>query len=114
MFLPPFHLIMCTFNSEGEDAAVPSKQQRKAANAKMATLKAELKALLAQPLVARGVSTRYITSGVRSIADDFVAGECARSPFFRSPSTGPLARSLTILMSYLRGAVLQITRTWSV
>ncbi|KAI0716537.1 DEAD-domain-containing protein [Earliella scabrosa] len=58
-----------------DDAAEPSKQKRKAAHAKTAALKAELKAMLAQPLVARGVSTRYITSGVRSIADDFVAGE---------------------------------------
>ena len=72
---------MCV-NSEDEDAAAPSKQQRKATNAKMAALKAELKALLAQPLVARGVSTRYITSGVRSIADDFVAGECTWLPLF--------------------------------
>ncbi|KAI0738963.1 DEAD-domain-containing protein [Daedaleopsis nitida] len=58
-----------------DEAAEPSKQRRKAIVAKTAALKAELKAMLAQPLVARGVSTRYITSGVRSIADDMVAGE---------------------------------------
>ena len=69
-------------HSEDENTGVPSKQQRKTANAKTAALKAELKALLAQPLVARGVSTRYITSGVRSIADDFVAGECTWLPLF--------------------------------
>ncbi|KAI0366851.1 DEAD-domain-containing protein [Pilatotrama ljubarskyi] len=56
-------------------AAAPSKQKRKALAAKTAALKAELKAMLAQPLVARGVSTRYITSGVRSIADDLITGE---------------------------------------
>ena len=37
-------------------------------------MRAELKALLAQPLLARGVSTRYVTSGSRPIVDDFIAG----------------------------------------
>ncbi|KAI0760237.1 DEAD-domain-containing protein [Fomes fomentarius] len=58
-----------------DDDSGPSNQQRKAVAAKVAGLKAELKDMLAQPLVARGVSTRYITSGVHSIADDMVAGE---------------------------------------
>ncbi|KAI0676448.1 DEAD-domain-containing protein [Trametes maxima] len=56
-------------------AAAPSKQKRKALTAKTVALKTELKAMLAQPLVARGVSTRYITSGARSIADDLLAGQ---------------------------------------
>lgn len=34
--------------------------------------RAELKALLAQPLVARGISARYLTSGSKSIADDLI------------------------------------------
>jgi len=34
--------------------------------------RAELKALLAQPLVARGISVRYLTSGSKSIADDLI------------------------------------------
>ncbi|PIL23434.1 transporter [Ganoderma sinense ZZ0214-1] len=58
-----------------DDDEGPTKQQQKAAGAKVAGLKAQLKTMLAQPLIARGVSTRYITSGVRSIADDIVAGE---------------------------------------
>ncbi|RPD61282.1 DEAD-domain-containing protein [Lentinus tigrinus ALCF2SS1-6] len=62
-------------DDDDEGTTGPSKQKRKAAAAKTAALKAELKAMLAQPLVARGVSTRYITSGVHSIADDMVAGE---------------------------------------
>ncbi|KAH9941652.1 DEAD-domain-containing protein [Epithele typhae] len=57
------------------DDDAPSKQRIKAGAAKVAALKAELKAMLAQPLVARGVSTRYITSGMHSIADDMVAGQ---------------------------------------
>ncbi|TFY67112.1 hypothetical protein EVJ58_g1849 [Rhodofomes roseus] len=56
-----------------EQDSTPSKAQRKTADAKVAGLKAELKGLLAQPLVARGVSTRYITSGAVSIADDMLA-----------------------------------------
>jgi len=62
-----------TSDSEQEK---PSKQKRKANNAKTAVLKAELKHLLAQPLMIRGVSTRYITSGSNAIADDLIAGEC--------------------------------------
>ncbi|KAJ7439358.1 ATP-dependent RNA helicase [Mycena latifolia] len=57
------------------DEEKPSNQKRKAKDLKNASLKAELKRLLAQPLVARGVSTRYITSGSRPIVDDLIAGE---------------------------------------
>ncbi|KZT69924.1 DEAD-domain-containing protein [Daedalea quercina L-15889] len=57
-----------------EQGSAPTKAQRKASDAKVASLKAELKSLLEQPLVARGVSTRYITSGAVSIADDMLAG----------------------------------------
>ncbi|KAJ7778256.1 ATP-dependent RNA helicase [Mycena metata] len=56
------------------DEEKPSNQKRKAKDLKNANLKAELKRLLAQPLVARGVSTRYITSGSRPIVDDLIAG----------------------------------------
>ncbi|KAL1949173.1 hypothetical protein VTO73DRAFT_10979 [Trametes versicolor] len=62
-------------SDDGGAEAAPSKQKRKARAAKTAGLKAQLKEMLAQPLVARGVSTRYITSGVHSIADDLLAGE---------------------------------------
>jgi len=34
--------------------------------------RAELKALLAQPLVARGISVRYLTSGSKPIVDDLI------------------------------------------
>lgn len=34
--------------------------------------RAELKGLLAQPLVARGISARYLTSGSKLIADDLI------------------------------------------
>ncbi|CAL1699487.1 unnamed protein product [Somion occarium] len=63
--------------SDDDDDAkdVPTKHKKKTANAKTAVLKAELKQLLAQPLIARGVSTRYITSGSRSIVDDVIAGQ---------------------------------------
>jgi ATP-dependent RNA helicase DDX24/MAK5 len=48
---------------------------RKKANVKTAAFKAELKALLAQPLIARGVSTRYITSGSTPIVDDIIQNQ---------------------------------------
>ncbi|KAG6817114.1 hypothetical protein H0H87_012635 [Tephrocybe sp. NHM501043] len=57
-----------------DDDEKPSNQKRKAKDAKNAVLKAELKHLLSQPLIARGVSARYITSGSRPIVDDLIAG----------------------------------------
>ncbi|KAK0237853.1 ATP-dependent RNA helicase [Armillaria nabsnona] len=62
------------FDSESESEN-PTKQKLKAKNAKVAAMKAELKAMLAQPLIAKGISTRYITSGSRPIVDDLIAGE---------------------------------------
>lgn len=90
-----FHLIFLLFHSSDEDSknSIPLKHQRKQTNAKTASLQAELKALLSQPLVARGVSTRYITSGSRSIVDDVIAGECTwhHSLFLVSPIPFPLS-----------------------
>ncbi|KAF8842413.1 DEAD-domain-containing protein [Paxillus ammoniavirescens] len=57
-----------------EDENKPSKYQRKRMGTKIATLKAELEEMLSRPLLARGVSARYITSGSRPIADDIVSG----------------------------------------
>ena len=73
-----------------EQESAPTKAQRKAADAKVARLKAELKGLLAQPLVAKGVSTRYITSGAVSIADDMLAGN----------RTSPLAFLAVVVCSF--------------
>jgi ATP-dependent RNA helicase DDX24/MAK5 len=61
--------------SESGDESHPSKQRKKQNDAKTATLKAQLKKLLSQPLLSRGVSTRYITSGNRPIADDIISGD---------------------------------------
>ncbi|GLB42109.1 putative major facilitator superfamily protein [Lyophyllum shimeji] len=52
----------------------PANKKRKARDAKNAALKAELNHLLSQPLFAKGVSAKYITSGSRPIADDLIAG----------------------------------------
>lgn len=68
---------MLAFGVESDsDEERPSKQKRKAKDAKNAALKAELKHLLSQPLIARGVSASYITSGSRSIVDDLISGDC--------------------------------------
>ncbi|EJD52980.1 DEAD-domain-containing protein [Auricularia subglabra TFB-10046 SS5] len=61
--------------SEDDDDERAGKSRRKKANAQTNALKAQLKALLAQPVVARGVSARYITSGSRSVAHELVTGE---------------------------------------
>lgn len=60
--------------SESEDESHPSKQRKKKNDAKIAVLKAQLKELMSQPLLSRGVSARYITSGSRPIADDIISG----------------------------------------
>lgn len=75
------------------DQDLPSKKQRKVASAKTAALKAELKELLAQPLIARGVSTRYITSGSLSIVDDMVLGQRAYEVLCRWTCELTLAQS---------------------
>lgn len=62
--------------SISDDRAGGSKRLIKAHEAKLGVLKAELRELLKQPLVARGVSTRYVTSGSNPIAHDMLAGEC--------------------------------------
>ena len=65
---------MSLLGGREEPESVPTKAQQKAADTKVSRLKANLKRLLAQPLVAKGVSPRYITSGAVSIADDMLAG----------------------------------------
>ncbi|KAF5343466.1 hypothetical protein D9758_011860 [Tetrapyrgos nigripes] len=58
-----------------EDHSTSTKRQQKAKDAKNAAMKAELKRMLAQPLVAKGVSVNYITSGSNPIVDGLLAGE---------------------------------------
>ena len=55
-----------------------TKGNPKANKRNVPALKAELKALLAEPLMARGVSARYPTSGSKIIVDDLVnaTGQC--------------------------------------
>jgi ATP-dependent RNA helicase DDX24/MAK5 len=60
--------------SDSDDEEKISNQKRKAKDGAMVRMKAELKHLLSQPLIARGISTRYITSGSRRIVDDLLAG----------------------------------------
>lgn len=89
------------YSSGDERKGGPTKHQRKNASVKTAALKAELKQLLAQPLVARGVSTRYITSGSRPIVDDVISGTCEfswtshRSLFYCIPDLTTLCRPRT-------------------
>ena len=59
-----------------EDDAEPSKQRKRVQNTKTAALKAELKHMLSQPLLAQGVSVKYITSGSRPIADSLLDENC--------------------------------------
>ena len=73
-----FHCTSCSSDDEAT-----TKRRKKTMNAKTASLKAELKQLLAQPLIARGISTRYITSGSRPIVDNMIVGDCTCCIFVR-------------------------------
>jgi ATP-dependent RNA helicase DDX24/MAK5 len=78
--------------SISDNRADGSKRLIKAHEAKLGELKAELRELLKQPLVARGVSTRYVTSGSNPIAHDMLAGECG---WINVPTTSYLSDSQT-------------------
>jgi ATP-dependent RNA helicase DDX24/MAK5 len=62
------------FASGSENEELTAKRH-KLPDAKTATLKAQLKQMLSQPLLAKGISARYITSGSRQIVDELLAGE---------------------------------------
>lgn len=53
----------------------PTKRQQRATSARIKVQKRQLKQLLAQPLLAQGISKRYITSGSNPIAHELLAGE---------------------------------------
>ncbi|KAF4618627.1 hypothetical protein D9613_010108 [Agrocybe pediades] len=63
------------FMSDSDDEHKVANQKKKAKDQKMAAMKAELKHMLSQPLLAPGISKRYITSGSRAVVDDLLAGE---------------------------------------
>lgn len=73
--------------SDPEEEENTSKRTQKSADAKAATLRAQLKQLLAQPLIAHGISTRYVTSGSRPIVDDILAGNRTSLHFIASPTS---------------------------
>ncbi|KIJ33536.1 hypothetical protein M422DRAFT_213415 [Sphaerobolus stellatus SS14] len=64
------------FASDSSETAQKSVKDKKA-QGQIVKLKAELKDVLAQPLVARGVSMKYITSGTRSrgVIEKLIEGE---------------------------------------
>lgn len=91
---PPFYSLKFSFHRSNQfsNGAVRSNKTR---DSKLVQLKSELKELLNQPLIARGVSTRYITSGSRPVASAILAGECE---CFRS-----LRRAVFLIMYRPRG-----------
>ena len=53
----------------------PTKRQKRATDTRIKDQKLQLKQLLIQPLLAQGVSKRYVTSGSNPIAHELLAGE---------------------------------------
>lgn len=62
-------------DDEGPKPKHKSQTGRTKPSTKVLNLKAELRALLAEPLVARGVSAKYPTSGSKVIVDDLIGGK---------------------------------------
>lgn len=52
----------------------PANKKR---SAKLLVQRAQMKELLAQPLVARGISMKYLTSGSKSVVDDLLTSSSA-------------------------------------
>ena len=69
---------MDTDESDLDDGEGPTRSTKHQGSAKfdpkIAKAKAELNALLKQPIMVRGISHRYITSGSRRVVDDIIAG----------------------------------------
>jgi ATP-dependent RNA helicase DDX24/MAK5 len=72
--------------SDSDDPDAPTHHRKKARplngkmltsekSAKVQSLKNELRSLLSQPLMARGVSARYPTSGSKVIVDDLLSSK---------------------------------------
>jgi ATP-dependent RNA helicase DDX24/MAK5 len=82
----PAHLLVfeqCPPRSDAEAKPNgPTKRQQKAAFAKIKNQKLQLKQLLAQPLLAQGISKRYITSGSNPIVHELLAGESESTPLW--------------------------------
>ena len=78
--LPLFDLRRPPSDAEAKSTG-PTKRQQKAANAKIKGQKLQLKQLLALPLLAPGISKRYITSGSHPIAQELLAGESESTLF---------------------------------
>ncbi|KAJ3712725.1 P-loop containing nucleoside triphosphate hydrolase protein [Lentinula raphanica] len=57
------------------DDDTPAKRLRKADQAKAAAMKAQLRQMLSQPLLARGTSAKFLTSGSNHIVDELISGE---------------------------------------
>jgi len=54
-----------------EDTPFTPKQKQ---SAKLLSLRAQMKSLLAQPLVAQGISMKYLTSGSMRVVDELIGG----------------------------------------
>jgi ATP-dependent RNA helicase DDX24/MAK5 len=68
--------LMIRLSDEDDDPDAPYAQRKKFKGGKkrlnIPKLKTDLKTLLAEPLMARGVSARYPTSGTRVIVDELI------------------------------------------
>jgi len=72
--LPMFELRLAPSDTEANLNGL-TKRQQKTTNAKVMDQKLQMKRLLAQPLLAQGISKRYITSGSNLIVHELLAGE---------------------------------------
>ncbi|KAH7103887.1 DEAD-domain-containing protein [Auriculariales sp. MPI-PUGE-AT-0066] len=62
-------------SDSSEDEGARGKRSKKSKHRETQALRAELKAMLAKPVVAKGISAKFITSGSRSVAHELAIGE---------------------------------------
>ena len=80
-----FNLILTTLSCSDEEKDSHVNRVKKHQEGKVQGLKQELKRMLATPIMSRGVSAKFITSGSRPIINDLLAGQSEFRSFLLDP-----------------------------
>lgn len=75
-FLPTsfFQRRLCDRNEDDDNTPPTPSSSKQKSSPKLLSLRTQMKSLLAQPLMAQGISTKYLTSGSTNVVDDLIHG----------------------------------------
>jgi hypothetical protein len=94
--------MFCYFSSDDGEAAASKNWKKRKNDNQTASLKAELKQLLSQPLLAKGVSAKYLTSGTKDVVTALLSTKGIQSSFcIRSHSFKPRVFAMFTLYLFL-------------